>query len=560
MNTALADARARALETALAREVALQNHLEQQRLEIESEASRAQDSAASFLTCNAASEQVLKALDTLNTVVQNSMDSISNAINVHDTEANAANKMTTTAEVKNVWHGLIQVLEGLTPHITSTTTSTKSHILHTSDQVNTHKFLAECTQRSIATLDASLDSIVTSIGFKRSGLFRIPDEVFRMIFQLSVEDERRKLRAMFGSPRKISSELEHMKGTIPNCPFTLAAVSRRWRDIALNSPKLWSFIRVYTAHNTNKKPIRRRWIGKAAFDWSLLRAKATPIELIFYQDPSNLTSNPPNIPSNSCVSTIYLVRSRCIPQWLPPCLHLSVFGVSSFLWGVDFPPSLDGPKEISCTNIHPTFLGSSASTTFNFHSESAFEIPYIDHLCEKLPKLEHLQVLLPDAPAPPTYSSSDRTWTSLVTLCVTSSVLPHLAPYAHQRLLFPSLTTLILAEVFNSFSPDECHRMKPLLRTLTSLEIRSVSPLVNPSKLRVFIDWMEELQNVTLRRSAERTTVEALRISPAKLVNRLIIEGTVLEGVGLRDYTTILARSDSIGPGDSIKMEDIPWR
>ena len=570
-NEPLPDAHAKALRTALARETALQNHLEQQHIEMEIEASKTQDIVSSLVTCHATSERVHELLHALRAAVTESKDLISNAINVHNTEAEAADKLTTTTAARTAWGDLIQLLEALTPQINATITSTQSHTRNAYSQVCTHKFLAECTRSSIAALDLSLDAIATSLSFKRKGLtslFRIPDEVFERVFQFVVEEECEQLRSEFSSSSLSFDTLDDMRRTIPKCPFTLAAVCRVWRNIALHTPKLWSYIRVYTSFGSapiiGRKPTKYCWVGKTAFETSLQRAKGTPLELAIYQDPFTEMKNPPRFPPDARVAIIDLIRLAIVPQWLPSCSRLSLFWRGNPYFGfipnpVEFPSFPTEPKEISCDNVLPTFRTPLDSTiSFYFSSKRGQHMPHLNQLSEKLPNLEILQLLLPDAsaPSPHPHTATPRTWKSLTTLRITSSVLPFLAGDAQKRPSLPSLTTLILTNVFASFSPRERDNIKDVVQTVTSLEIHNISPSVKPSELRTLVDWMGRLHTVTLHRVSVQKTVKALSITPAKSIKRLVIEGTVLEEVELHDYTTLLMSGSESVSGDSEREED----
>ena len=569
-NKPLPVAQAEALRTVLAREKALQNHLEQQHIEMENEASKAQDIVSSLVTCHAASERVHQLLDSLRAAVTESKDLLSSTINVHDTEADAADKLTTITVAKTAWGDLFQLLEALAPQINATITSTQSHTLNAYNQVCTHQFLAECTRNSIAALDLSLDAVATNLSFQRHGInliFRIPNEVFQVVFQFAVEEERERLRAEF-SPSPLSfNPLDDMRRTIPKCPFTLAAVCQGWRNVALDTPTLWSFIRVYTSFGS--EPIRGRapteyhWVGQAAFETSLQRAKGAPLELAVYQDPFRQMRNTPHIPPDARVSIIHLVGLTTVPQWLPSCSRLSLVGRERFGFGfgrnepihsIEFRSFSTEPKEISCDSVRATFPTPLDSTTaFYFCSKRIQQMPDLNQLSEKLPNLEILQLLLPDvsAPSPRPTNTAPRTWKSLTTLIITSSVLPFLAGDARKRPPLPSLITLILTNVFASFSLRELDNIKDVLKTLRSLEIHNVSPSVKPSELRTLIDWMECLHTVTLRRASVQATVKALGITPAKLIKRLVVEGTVLEEVEAHDYPALLLDGADNVSGDS---------
>ena len=574
-NEPLSDDHARVLRTVLARDTAIQSHLERQHIEMENEVSKAQDIVSSLVTCQVASKRVHQALDALRAAVTESKDLISNTINVHDTEAETADKMTTTTAARNAWGDLIQLLEVLTPQINDTIASTKSHVVKTSDQVSTYKFLAECTRDSIAALDVSLKAIATSLSFKRRGLssiFRIPNEVLEIVFQFAVEEEREQLRAEFSSSSFSFSTLDDMKRTIPKCPFTLAAVCRRWRNIALHTPRLWSYIRVYTITSIAPRKSMKRsqsqpcFVGKTAFKTSLKRAKGTPLELVIYEGALNQIHIPQDIPSDARISTIHLVRLASVPCWLPSCSHLSLVRNKTAPWwfsgGItlnrdEIPSFLTGPKEISCNNVLPEFLTPLDSTTaFYFCSEGNSWMPNLDHLSENFPNLNTLQLRLPDVSVHSKHSNTiiPRTWGSLTTLIVTSSVLPRWAAHAQQGLSLPSLTTLILTNVFKSFSANECENLKYMVQTLTSLEIHDISPSVKPTELRAFIDWMECLQTVVLHRAPVQKTVKALSIAPAKPIKKLVIESTILEGVELRDYVAFLENPENES-GDSESFE-----
>jgi hypothetical protein len=565
-NKPLPDAQAKALRATLARETALQNHLEQQQIEMENEASKAQGIVSSLVSCHTSSKRAHQALDTLKAAVTETKDLILDTISVHDTGAEAANKLTTTTAARNAWRELTQLLEALTPQIDATITPTKSHIVNTSDQVSTYKFVAECTRNSVAALDLSLDAIATSLSFKLRGLssiFRIPNEVFQIVFQFAVEKEREKLRAEFSSSSLSFVTLDDMRRTIPQCPFTLAAVCQEWRNIALHTPRLWSYIRVYTSFSvtlgTGRRPhVQHRWVGKAAFERSLQRAKGVPLDLAIYQDLFKQLQISPNIPPDARISTIYLVRLALVPEWLPSCSRLFLFGDTHSQWDglrvVQFPSFPTGPKGISCENVLPTFLSPlDSTTTFSFCSKKYWKMPDLNLFPENFPNLKTLQLLLPDISAPSAHSTTvtPRTWGSLTALIITSSVLPSLAA---QRLSLPSLTTLTLTKVIASFSPSEHDNIKRVVQTTTSLEIHNISPSVKPSELRALIDWMERLHTVILRRAPVQKTVKALSIAPAKPIKKLVMESTVLEGVELRDYTALLEGSE-YEPGDPETLE-----
>ena len=364
-----------------------------------------------------------------------------------------------------------------------------------------------------------------------------------------------------------------MRRTIPKCAFTLAAVCRGWRDIALDTPTLWSYIRVYTSFgsaSSKGKKLPYCWVGKAAFETSLQRATGTALELAIYQDPFGQMKNSPHIPPDAIISVIYLVRLATVPEWLPSCAHLSLFGRNvTDLWSdvkinpVEFRSFSAEPKELSCTNARPTFLTPLDSTTaFYFRSdERRLKMPDLNQLFEKLPNLEYLQLLMPDVspPSPNPTITTPRTWKSLTTLRITSSVLPSFAALAQKGLSLPSLTTLILTDVFESFLLKERESIKGVVQTLTSLEIHHIAPSVKPSELRTLIDWMECLHNITLRRAPAQKTVKALGIPPAKPIQRLEIEGTVLEEIELHDYTALLldgSDSESSVLGDSERLKD----
>ena len=573
-NKPLPDVQAKALRTALAREAALQNHLEQQHIEMEHEASKAQDIVSSLVTCHAASERVHQLLGALRAAVTESKDLLSNTINVHDAEAEAADKLTTTKAARTAWGDLIQLLEALTPQINATITSTQTHTLNAYTQVCTNKFLAECTQNSIAALDLSLDAIATSLSFKRSvlnSIFRMPNEVLELVFQFVVDEEREQLRGEFSSSSSLSFVTLHdMRRTIPKCPFTLAAVCRGWRNITLDTPKLWSYIRVYTSFGSapikGQQPTKYCWVGKAAFETSLQRAEGVPLELAIYQDPFGKST--PCIPPDARISNIYLVRLTIAPQWLPSCSRLSLFGrgitytewlgVISRPQAIQLPSFSTEPKVISCDNVLPTFLTPLDSTTaFYFFSKRSQQMLDLNQLSEKLPNLEILQLLLPDvsAPSPHPTNSTPRTWKSLTTLRITSSVLPFLAADAQKGPSLPSLTTLILTDVVASFSLRERDYIKDIVQTVTSLEIHYISPSVKPSELRTLIDWMGCLHTVALYFTSVRMTMQALSITPAKPIKRLVIEDIVLAEVGLYHYTALQpTRKRNQSMVDTLKM------
>ncbi|KAK0219483.1 hypothetical protein EDD85DRAFT_348702 [Armillaria nabsnona] len=76
----------------------------------------------------------------------------------------------------------------------------------------------------------------------------------RQIAQSDIEDAKKLLHPMRSIPDDVLSEIfQHCAGgslvtsdslDLHNCPWTISYVSRRWRDLSLSLPRLWTSIAV----------------------------------------------------------------------------------------------------------------------------------------------------------------------------------------------------------------------------------------------------------------------------------------------------------------------------
>jgi len=555
-NTPPTEAEMRARRSILAREVALRDYLQRQHLELENEVSEARESAAALMDCKLASERVQQALAALKIAIKEVKDSVSMALDIHDAQVDVENEHLTYTHVRGAWDGFTPHLETIAHQLDKTSIATGAHILRVSDQTDAYYLVADCTRDSINTLALSRDALSASILSKARGLtsiLHVPYDVLPMIFQFAVEEERKMLRAEFTSPEVNFERLEHMTRSIPKCSFTLAAVCRRWRSIALDMPTLWSYLRaptwIRTPPSTEGERPLYRGVGKSAYDCSLQRAKKTPLELVLYPFSPESSEFLMGLHPGSRPVQIHIVRLTNIPSWLPVCHRLSVYGAgrppswngADDLKAIVFPVRPYSPIELTCTNVIPSFNTPLNSQNFTFRSGASPQNLNIKHLSEKLPHLRTLQLLLPDfTPTSVTPWTSTQTWASLTTLAITSSALQCLATGAHEELVLPHLTTVILANMFPSFIPPDSESIKSIFRTVTLLEILDVSATVRSSDLRVFIDWMRVLESITIHGLAVEKTVEALSVVPVKAMTKLVIKHSTSDGAGLNNYAALL--------------------
>ena len=563
-NAPLTGTQADTLRTILTGEIARRDCLQQQHHEMENAVSEAKKSAAALTDCKSASQQAQRACEALKVAIQEAKDSVSKALAIHDAQVDVVNETSTLPRVREAWDGLTLQFEGLAHQLDEASVITTAHIITTSDQAASYCLAADCTQESLNALDLRIDALSASILSKAgilTSILHLPDDVLRLVFQLAVEDERAALRAEFTAPDVDFARLGQMRRSIPKCAFRLAAVCRRSRALALDMPTLWSYLRAPTWIRSSRAedaghPLYRG-VGKSAYECCLrrTRSRGTTPELVLY--PFSLESSEFMMGLKPYLRSlqVHLVRPTRIPGWLPIRHHLSIYGAGRPpLWdGADDLPRIELQRslihlnELTCTNVIPSFKTPMVIQTFTFHSEARSQIPSVEYLSEMLPILQTLRLLLPEFPSKlPAPWTVPRTWESLTTLAITSSALPCLATRAREGLL-PSLTTVILVNMFPSFKPTESERIKSIFQFVASLEILDVSASVTSSDLRVFINWMGGLESIAVHGLAVEKTVEALSEVPVKAITSLLIQHSTFDGAGLTDYAALLQ-------GDNIRL------
>ena len=122
--------------------------------------------------------------------------------------------------------------------------ATSSHAECMATELGVHESIEQQSQISVDSLTPSIDALTHSITQKRTILHpirRVPTEILEQIFEVATLDERSTLRGDLDW-RSTSDPKENLYHTIPHIPTILASTCRRWRTIALNMARLWSFL------------------------------------------------------------------------------------------------------------------------------------------------------------------------------------------------------------------------------------------------------------------------------------------------------------------------------
>ena len=448
-------------------------------------------------------------------------------------------------EIEKTINGLLALLEPVD-------TLLEQHIHSCDDDREARRAVAAQAITSARKVAARVLEVDTSIINKRlllHPLRYLPTELLEILFTLVVEDERACIRRSFiqEEPR-VFTRNKNFISTSPRAHFVLASVCRRWRKITLDMPQLWMYLHLpYLV-----SPV-------SPLSLSLLRATRQPerhrpqVELTVFNAFFNASTKYliENIRSAvhdvGGISRLNIVRPTTTLNYIPSVPRLfvyhSVVNKIRTAWG-RFPapitvaaPSLLTPVvidsrvliktvELSCVQCIPALQDYIPSVKmFSLHLCATTEIPDLGLLLLQFPALAALHLESEkDIPIPPVKVISPLRIASLTKLLVSSNFLPVLGESLRQGLTIPYVTSLVMLDVFDSFSHESYAGLGSLFHTVKQLDFRTVSAgEAKATELRNFISLFYSIDTLYLANTAIPVISKALAGRPRRNISKVII-------------------------------------
>ena len=571
---------ARALRELLRRDLATRLYLKQQIHHHNEEISRAKRYADAVQECLTSTEEVQVDLKAAVGIIEKLLVTTRSALYVHDRHSEIAETISSTLRARNTFGAMMSFLNDVLLNMTSSLTPLESHVHMTSDESHAYKAIEASAAQSLPSMESSLKALTTSILEKKRVLHpirRLPAEILERIFTEFVEDDRHRLRSDF------DEHIDEMKGTLHFAPFIISSVCRRWRRIAIETPWLWSYLRVptwQTVHTprwmvTKPRTLGVKLLGKGLYELSLERSKGADLEVTLYpseHSQSNILQQYlATIPSSQLV-VLNVHRFGIIPDL--PCSPLVMRVIPpKYIPGVRPTPGYTtihtkNIVRLNCCNTLPSsgdhFVGRTIrKLDLQLYKRTIWPDPvsvFID-----FPNLSDLSFagLAPNCPS--ISSVRPLVYDALVLLVLFEGFAGTLAYLLKCGITFPALKQLVIRGT-SQLKESHYNGMRDILGVVQDVTIK---PSLRPappiaSDARTALDLMHNVQTLRIRDQIVDSLIDALGIAPPKLINHLVIEDWVGNGDRVREYIEKVkaqANGGSIGAKISfVNCPNIPVR
>ena len=571
-----------ALESLIKRDLDAEQCLQNQLLFVQAEANRAQLAAQCFRRRSQTATSALEVSQITTTSLIRLQRATKQAVDVHITNEES------TDEIKSIWERVLPLVETLLQELNTLASRSPSHTTSLLAQASVHDNIKAAAEKSLLAIKASLVPIRNSISEKKlllHPLRRVPTEILEIVFLYVVNADRRRLRTAF-----LKTSVQPLRDTIHLAPFVIAAVCRRWRGIATALPRLWTFLSLPRV-SPNTDYLRRpqgTLIGADRFDRSLALSRDKELELTIYGNTSpDLTFGRGVFPYlnkvaiTTRVTHLNIIGVQAVAAGLPNAKVVHIYGsTAGYLQPV--PPAAShwaslgsgqlaslapysAHKQLLSINLATgAFLGAvemvfhqSIPNTFSvptlhtlhLHITDGAVIRSLDSILRSLPNLRHLLLTSPSDVAllPPPFgfgapSGPIVVMNSLATLTVTSNFLPKLSVGVLRGLSLPSLTTLILADIFNLGHVESVNGLQGIISSVTRVELHRVSSsMPQVSMIRALLERIPDLLCLTLVGTALGPGIAALSSPPMITVGQLVVKASDTEGVEVNNYVQQVA-------------------
>jgi len=353
------------------------------------------------------------------------------------------------------------------------------------EQIRNTKTLRDETAHTITVLTTTIEASQSAIEAKRRGILhplrRLPAEILLQNFEECVEDEKTQLRQVLPATPGL-----------PRISLTLASVCRCWRLTIVQTPQLWSCIRVPVNRIVGQYTVGYR--GREHFNHFLSNSQQSAVELTVPMQSMAVNFKEMNVdrlnladvggswpPSSDMPSPLYLWMgynsttsiSRPVPsQLLSRTTHVTCFNVT---------PQFDAPVG------HVTSLC--------LEGTQSMVVP-VAQLLENLPRLQYLDMHKFILGTQGSFTSQLRYDCNLSSLAINISALSILERSLSTGLRLLSVRQLVLSgltghEHLPSNFPTLSTQLKVTVTVLEFITARS------PDCIRAWVDICNALQTVS---------------------------------------------------------------
>jgi len=566
-NNPLSDAERIAVESLIETDLDTERYLQNQLTLIRAKVKGAQLAARSSRKCSKTTTSALKASRITITSLNGLKSATKRAVDTHtDSEKS-------TEEVKAIWQRILSLADALLQELKAFASKSPIHTARLLENAAIQDSIKAAAGKSHAAIDQSLVSVRNSISEKKvllHPLRRVPTEILEIVFQYVVNADRERIRNDFSWTlvQNFGDRLPP-KVLFHSAPFTIAAVCRRWRSIATVLPCLWTFLLLppVSPNLEYNQPLGSTTsVAADRFDHSLALAKGEELELTIYGDPFPMSSSfLSKVVRRSKVAQLNIIGAEAIGAGLPNAKVVQIYSPRSeyVLSGQSAPlPEIDvstgtflGATEIVFHYSAPTRLSVTTLHTLHLHvtEEADIDTDCLHSTLLSLPNLRHFLLTSPrDTSLQPLYFEEPSVRVGemrhLATLTVTSNFLFEVCHELLSQSSLPSLTTLILPDIFTRSWLAEVNNFQCILSNVTHLAIHRVWPNgvrdwpYPPPKTQVtwIRDLLEAVPNLlclTLVGIALKPGIKALSNPPRVItLGQLVVQASDTEGTAVHNY------------------------
>ena len=391
-------------------------------------------------------------------VLSSFVDNLSSLISIHESDqisGDLKQSLPSINTAKRSWESVADAVENLLVQIESLKSATSSHAGCIATELAAHESIKQQSQISVDSLTPSIDALSYSITQKRNILHpirRVPTEILEQIFEVATLDERSILPEdlVWGSTSDPKEDFYH---TIPHIPTILASTCRRWRTIALNMARLWSFLCVPRSVSWTSEDFVQQdsVVGLSTFQQAKSCIGASECELVVGPsiDWRMVIEHLHSIPA----SQISIMNIVYPPHWLN-FAHFPTASVLNILHEFDGEPPilllsvglptsvLARTRELNCRGVLPAVDAPILSvTSCSLTFEDSIYFPDLGLFLPYFPNLTALILNGKYGSPYPQLSFTPLHHTRVRALSIKDTVIPHLcASLQRGALSLPSLT------------------------------------------------------------------------------------------------------------------------
>lgn len=545
----------------LERETELESSLRDEQQNLASEIRRTNDDLELIRSSSKAAGAIEDACNAAESSIRSLQTHLHDALDFHQSIPPGAQKMLSNKRLDAACVTGSGIIDQFSNSLEDLISAAKSHLMLLRDKVVVQKDRIKKKEQALKAAQKNLFKVqvnISHIRLRLPPLDRFPDPILRRIFQFAVNEERIYLRRAFpGLLLSLST-----KSSLPYAAFAVAATCQQWRRIALDTPQLWSYLRMPTVERleaTRKEIV----VGKMHFEQSLALCGDSQLELtIFPTAREDITETfLRSIPLTSTVLRINLIHMKTLPDYLPPTKHLCLGGHPfPFKGSVNLPQATLNAL-IPTTPVSPSHVAETEQMTCTGEVAPQFEGP--------APKLRYLAFDLLDPRRLPALVSMLQQLPVLSTLFMSCgleypSATPGTFPFVHtklsnitvntgyfrvlcdaflQGLSLPALRHVVLLDLNQAFSwPSEGSAVTTNLARVTHFELKDMSAAYKMPHLTKLYNVLTSMQTLTLCRRAANFGVEALSKSSVSGLREIVMMGAEVDGTAVRAYVDRIRR------------------